>query len=124
MSRREIGCSARGMTRGSTIAFIVPKSSPTRLNQFIVSNLAPWRAYATIPDMPRDSGRALVVMMLMAVGTAAASAGPKGSLDPIAHARTLYNERQFDAAVTAAEEARLIPGRADSADLIAARAYL
>jgi hypothetical protein len=65
-----------------------------------------------------------VATMMMAMGAAAASAGPKGNLDPIAHARMLYNERQFDAAVNAAEEARLIPGRADSADLIAARAYL
>jgi hypothetical protein len=82
--------------------------------------------------MARDPGKALVTQLalttvvtaLMAAGTAAAAGGPKGNLDPLAHARTLYNERQFDAAVNAADEARLIPGRADSADLIAARAYL
>src|SRR5205823_4453982 len=44
--------------------------------------------------------------------------------DPLARARTLYNQRQFEAAVAAANQARLIPARADSADLIAARAYL
>jgi len=44
--------------------------------------------------------------------------------DPLAHARVLYNERQFAAAVSEAEQARLLPSRADSADLIAARAYL
>ncbi len=44
--------------------------------------------------------------------------------DPLARARQLYNERQFDAALAAAEEARRLPERADAADLIAARAYL
>ena len=44
--------------------------------------------------------------------------------DPLARARLLYNQRQFDAAVGAAEQARLIPARADGADLVAARAYL
>jgi hypothetical protein len=44
--------------------------------------------------------------------------------DLLARARLLYNERQFDAAVGAAEQARLIPARADGADLVAARAYL
>jgi hypothetical protein len=39
-------------------------------------------------------------------------------------ARLLYNQQQFEAAVSAAEEARRQPSRADSADLIAARAYL
>ncbi len=42
----------------------------------------------------------------------------------MAEARVLYNERRFEAAVNAAERARLLPGRADSADLIAARAHL
>ena len=44
--------------------------------------------------------------------------------DPLARARLLYNQRQFDAAVSAAEQARLTPARADAADLVAARAYL
>jgi hypothetical protein len=39
-------------------------------------------------------------------------------------ARQLYNQRQFQAAVDAAEQARLVVARADAADLIAARAYL
>jgi hypothetical protein len=46
------------------------------------------------------------------------------SRDPLARARALYNERQFEAAITAAEQARTVAARADSADLIAARAYL
>jgi hypothetical protein len=44
--------------------------------------------------------------------------------DPLARARMLYNQRKFDAAVAAANEARLVTPRADSADLIAARALL
>jgi hypothetical protein len=44
--------------------------------------------------------------------------------DPLARARALYNQRQFDAAVSAADQARLVPARADGADLVAARAYL
>jgi hypothetical protein len=44
--------------------------------------------------------------------------------DPLARARLLYNQRQFLAAVNAAEQARLTPARADAADLIAARAYI
>ncbi len=46
------------------------------------------------------------------------------SRDPLERARVLYNERQFSAALSAAEEAALTPARADSANLIAARAYL
>ena len=44
--------------------------------------------------------------------------------DPLAEARQLYNQRLYDAALTAAERARLTPAAADRADLIAARAYL
>src|SRR5438552_15814370 len=44
--------------------------------------------------------------------------------DPLLRARLLYNQRQFEASVTAADQARLTPARADAADLVAARAYL
>jgi hypothetical protein len=44
--------------------------------------------------------------------------------DALARARALYNQGQFQAAVTAAEQARLLANSADAADLIAARAYL
>lgn len=43
--------------------------------------------------------------------------------DPLARARQLYNERRFELAVQAAEEART-PDRTDSVDLIVARASL
>ena len=50
---------------------------------------------------------------------------PAGAADdPLARARALYNARQFEAAVNAAEQARLLPSRANAADLVAARAYL
>jgi hypothetical protein len=44
--------------------------------------------------------------------------------DPLAKARQLYNQRQFDAAIEAAEQAHQTLAIADGADLIAARAYL
>jgi len=44
--------------------------------------------------------------------------------DPLSRARVLYNQHQYEAAVNAAEQARLTRSRADAADLIAARAYL
>jgi hypothetical protein len=44
--------------------------------------------------------------------------------DPLTRARLLYNQRQFEEAVKAAEQARLLPAHADLADLVAARAYL
>jgi hypothetical protein len=70
--------------------------------------------------------RMVALLMLVAVATPAPSeAGQSGEpKDPLARGRLLYNERKFVEAVAAAEEARLTPARADSADLIAARAYL
>jgi hypothetical protein len=62
---------------------------------------------------------ALVVSM-----TAANAVPVRAADDPLGRARVLYNQGQFEAAVNAAELARLMPGRADSADLVAARAYL
>ena len=44
--------------------------------------------------------------------------------DPLARARALYNQGQFDAAVAAADAGRRTAAHADSADLVAARAYL
>jgi len=46
------------------------------------------------------------------------------SKDPLVRARLLYNQRLFEAAISSADEARRKPERADSADLIAARAFL
>jgi len=60
----------------------------------------------------------------MALALLAAAARPSLADDPLARARLLYNQRQFEEAVTLAEEARLTPARADAADLVAARAYL
>lgn len=46
-------------------------------------------------------------------------------VDPLTRARMLFNQQDFLGAVAAAEEAqRLVPARADSADLIAGRAYV
>jgi hypothetical protein len=63
-----------------------------------------------------------VVLSWLVLTCAVSSAS--GADDPLARARLLYNQRQFEAAVTAAEQARATPARADAADLVAARAYL
>jgi len=63
---------------------------------------------------------ALVLACLMSALPAAAA----DDRTPLARARTLYNQRDFDGAIAAADEARRSPDRADSADLIAARALL
>src|SRR5450631_915798 len=65
--------------------------------------------------------RVLALSWLISTGEVAAAFGAD---DPLARARALYNQRQFQAAVSAAEQARLTPARADAADLVAARAYL
>src|SRR3984893_7085773 len=75
---------------------------------------------ATITHM-RALGWGSTLAFACLITTLASAAEPK---DPLARARILYNDRQFDAAVAAAEEVRRLPERADSADLIAARAYL
>src|SRR5262249_29394420 len=61
---------------------------------------------------------ALVVLWTLA------GVGPAFADDPLARARSLYNQKEYEAAVTAAEQARAMPSRADAADLVAARAYL
>jgi hypothetical protein len=53
-----------------------------------------------------------------------ASVSVRAADDPLARARLLYNEGQFEEAINAAEQARQMPARADAADLVAARAYL
>ena len=58
---------------------------------------------------------------LLAAGSGASAADKP---DALSEARTFYNQRQFEAAVNAAERARMTPDLADRADLIAARAYL
>ena len=61
------------------------------------------------------------VAVLFALATAAAAADER---DPVARARLLYNQRKWEDAIAAADQARANGTRADSADLIAARAYL
>jgi hypothetical protein len=64
-------------------------------------------------------GPAAVAVLVLALGVPL-----WGADDPLARARLLYNLGQFEAAINAAEQARLTPARADAADLVAARAYL
>jgi len=61
------------------------------------------------------------VAWLLALATVVAAADEK---DPVARARLLYNQGKWEEAIMAAAQARATPTRADSADLIAGRAYL
>jgi hypothetical protein len=69
--------------------------------------------------MMRRSGWPLALLLGLAATAMAAD-----EHDPLVQARLLYNQRNFQAAVAAADQAGLNPAGADSADLIAARAYL
>ncbi len=64
---------------------------------------------------------AIAVVSLVSL-TSGASAADR--TDALARARLLYNQRNYDAAIAACEQAHLMPALADSADLVAARAYL
>jgi hypothetical protein len=64
---------------------------------------------------------ALLVALAISVPARARAADPP---DVLAQARQAYNQGRFEAAVQAADRARLVPAQASSADLIAARAYL
>ena len=65
------------------------------------------------------------ILALTGLLLAVAAAAGADKVDPLTLARILYNQQDYAGALTAAEEARrLAPARADSADLIAARAYL
>ena len=67
--------------------------------------------------------RSVILIVLLVLSGGVAHAADK--VDPLSKARALYNQRDFQAAIAAAEEVRmLLPERADGADLIAARAYL
>jgi hypothetical protein len=80
------------------------------------------RRCATIAEM---TPLIRVAGLTAAAFAALAVAGPaQAADDPLSRARVLYNQGQFEAAVNAAELARLVPAHADSADLVAARAYL
>jgi hypothetical protein len=68
--------------------------------------------------------RSSVVARLLVIVALSRATPTMAADDPLAKARQLYNQRDFVAAVSVAEQARLVPARADSADLIAARAYL
>lgn len=66
--------------------------------------------------------RPALVCLLLAVLAVPVSAADDRS--PLTKARQLYNMRDFAGAIQAADDARRAPERADSADLIAARALL
>ena len=66
---------------------------------------------------------AVLLALVVGIGAPVAAADDRPTAD-LARARQLYNMRDFAGAVMAADAARKAPERADSADLIAARALL
>lgn len=73
--------------------------------------------------MSRRLAALILVATTMAAPALAAQRGRQDN-DALARARQFYNQRQFDAALEAADQARQTPALADAADLVAARAYL
>jgi len=69
---------------------------------------------------------ALAVLLACALPTPARAQTRQAAADPdpLALARTLYNQQDYDGAIAAAITARQRPGAADSANLVLARAYL
>ena len=67
--------------------------------------------------------RALVLTVVL-VAALASDARAQDGAHALAHARTSYNAREYDEAVSAADEARRTPDLAAAADLVAARALL
>jgi hypothetical protein len=82
--------------------------------------MAPVGLCATIGAMRRVFSVGFVAVLAVVLATRASG----DERDPLAEARLLYNQRQFQAAITSAEKAGMAMALADAADLIAARAYL
>jgi len=74
-----------------------------------------------LPSSVMQIVRVLLVAAAFVAGTGLSSAADRP--DPLARARTLYNQGDFSGALVAVEEVRGV-ARPDAADLIAARAYL
>src|SRR5687767_10798086 len=130
MSRREIECCSRGMILGSTTEALYQASEDSIK---VLTNNGLWRSAscASIIEMATKTRKHETPIGLFfrafvfSWPICTALSVPAGAADdPLARARALYNARQFEAAVNAAEQARLLPSRANAADLVAARAYL
>jgi hypothetical protein len=80
-----------------------------------------FRARQVWYDRLAMSRSAWQLAFLMAFAATAMAADER---DPLVLARQLYNQRDFQAAIALADRARLNPAGTDSADLIAARAFL
>lgn len=74
--------------------------------------------------MRNERRQRLIYLVSSCVLVAGVGSSASAADDPLARARMLYNQRQFQQAVNAADQARLTPARSDAANLIAARAYL
>jgi hypothetical protein len=68
-----------------------------------------------------SKGRTAALCAALLLSLASSSAAQRADL---AKARSLYNQRQFDAAIDAATVAQKLPATADAASVVLARAYL
>lgn len=88
------------------------------------------RSVFSRPRLARGTGARRAAFRVLAMGVWVWSVAPVDLFaadpkDPLEPARVLYNQRQFQEAIAAAEEVvQQLPSRADSANLVAARAYL
>ena len=115
MSRREIACSDRGTMVGSTIDrnYSTIERADT-INLLILSQLEAAAAYATIAGCVRCcSWRSW-----------SPERCPLRAADPLADARRLYNQGQYDDAERAARDALRIPASADGARVVLGRIHL
>src|SRR5947209_1972263 len=119
MLRREMGCSSRGTILGSIIDGIVPNERARPAKPLIQCMLDGYYVCYHRPMI-----RSIVLASVVGATAGTDIVAVEAADDPLSRARVLYNQGQFEAAVNAAELARLTPGRTDSADLVAARAYL
>src|SRR6187402_2683006 len=98
MSRREIECSDRAMTVGSTIGVDYTACYDRPMSSF--GSLGP--------------GIRAAVLVILAASTLSAAPKP----DQLAAARRFYNERRYDQALETARQASGTPATASSARLI------
>jgi len=84
----------------------------------------PFRLAVVVQGGPVLGAAFLIVASASAFAQTSASGPASAIKEPIARARAFYNEGKFDAAIAATDSARAVPAFTNSADLIAARAFL
>jgi hypothetical protein len=108
------------MTSGSTIGEGLYQMALNASSQVPVTQ----GLRANIPILARACAAAAFLACLWPVAATAQKRPVSSDQDLLARARALYNQQDADGAIAAALEARVLPGAADAADLVLARARL